>query len=207
MLFRSGLGIENIPKRFLHKSSQKSTLELLCFSRIALKKRLDLCIIATRKLLDLGIDVKLTIAGTGDFQLMSQLINLIDNLKIKHSVEFLGFIDGDQKHLCFQKSDIFLLPSENENFAVAVAEAISYQVPVVVSKNVAMKDFVLAQGVGEVIDDLEVSELVSKILKIKESYLRYWDNCRKSKNLLSWDEVLKIWERELKVRSSDFEED
>jgi glycosyltransferase involved in cell wall biosynthesis len=52
------------------------------------------------------------------------------------STHFLGFVDGQRKADAFAGADAFVLASDNENFGIAVVEAMYAEVPVVISDNV-----------------------------------------------------------------------
>jgi glycosyltransferase involved in cell wall biosynthesis len=95
--------------------------------------------------------------------------------------------------MAIKNSDILLLPSENENFAVAVAESISFGKPVVVSKFVAMHEFVDRFKAGITIDCLEIDEIVLAIEQISDNFSIYQRNCLTSARLLDWNEVFKRW--------------
>lgn len=63
----------------------------------------------------------------------------LDKLKILSEqldcarVRFVGRVEGDSKFELYAKSDVYILPSESENFAVTVAEALSCGTPVIAS--------------------------------------------------------------------------
>ena len=145
------------------------------------------------KLREKGIESILTIAGDGDEKLLASLMSLVENLNLEKSVKFIGFVEGESKQNAFKNSDIFILPSENENFAIAVAEAIGHQVPVVISKHVAMQSFVRNHGTGIVIENLQVEDLADAIMSIKLDYTKFWHKCTESRALLEWDNVISIW--------------
>jgi len=61
------------------------------------------------------INCKLSLIGNGPERPNAE--NLVKNLKISENVEFLGNVKNVQKIL--GKSDLFLLPSEDESFGLA----------------------------------------------------------------------------------------
>ena len=83
--------------------------------------------------------------------------------------------------------------SENENFAVAVAESIYELRPVVVSRFVAMHEFVDEYQVGKTIPALDSGLLASAILDLVKDYDRYVLNCESHRELLSWERVSQVW--------------
>ena len=190
-----GLGIDEVPENYLRKNGLQESIRLLSFSRIAEKKRVDLSIEAVRVLREEGVDARLTIAGVGSDQLVKELRDLVELYNLDSFVDFIGFVDGEDKNNVYMNSDIFLLPSENENFAVAVAESIARQVPVVVSDRVAMHRFVERYKTGIVIEKLDVSLLVKAIKEIISNHNIYWQGCLNSRHLLFWDNVFEEWKR------------
>lgn len=190
-----GLGVDEVPEKYIRKNGLQKPIRLLSFSRIAQKKRVDLSIEALKRLREEGVDARLTIAGTGSDQLVKQLRNLVKLYQLESFVDFTGFIDGEDKNYIFMNSDIFLLPSENENFAVAVAEAIARQLPVIVSNRVAIHRFVESHRTGVVIENLEVNSIVKAIIEVISNHDFYWQACRESRHLLFWENVFSEWKR------------
>jgi glycosyltransferase involved in cell wall biosynthesis len=169
-------------------------VRLLCFSRISKKKRIDLCIRALAELNKDEIRFRLTIVGTGDPILVEELKALCKKMNLDDQVEFRGHVAGEMKiRGVFEESDIFLLPSENENFAIAVSESIGFSVPVIVSKFVAMHDFVDEYSTGLTLENLSVSDLVDAILKVESGYISFRENCENFRGLLSWSNTSKNW--------------
>lgn len=195
-----GIGIEAVPQQFLHQGLSAIPLRLLCLSRITQKKRIDLCIEAVKYLQDKDLPAFLTIAGDGDEALLRELIQLTKLKGLESVVDFVGFVDGDDKHRLYKESDILLLPSENENFAIAIAEAIAHQVPVVVSDAVAMHSFVKAHHTGIVIRELNADVLAEAIISLNSDYRQNWNACVNSKYLLDWHLVFNVWHKALDVQ-------
>ena len=61
---------------------------------------------------------------------------------IASRVVFTGPIYEDEKKCALRDSDIFVLPSRYENFANVVAEAIAYEVPVIISPSCGIRPLV-----------------------------------------------------------------
>jgi glycosyltransferase involved in cell wall biosynthesis len=188
-----GLGIpiakyEAISGRELH-----SPITLLSFSRIARKKRIDLSIRAVKILRDKGVNVRLEICGQGEKSLLIELQTIVSELGIDAFVKFRGHVDPSTFKEVFQQSDILVLPSENENFAVAVAEALAHDIPTVVSQYVAMHEFVLRNRTGVVLQTLTLDELVASVVNVIENYEEYVRNTNTCKFELDWNYVFPNW--------------
>jgi glycosyltransferase involved in cell wall biosynthesis len=193
-----GLGIDTTSASVGKSTGPKEPVKLFCLSRISEKKRIDLCIQALSKLNSSKQRYTLEIIGSGDLTLENELRNLVSDLNLDGDVTFSGFLEGVQKTDAILRSDIFLLPSENENFAVAVAESISLGKPVVVSKFVAMHEFVDRHRTGITLNSLKVDTLVEAIENVHSNYAAFQEKCLESAHLLDWKEVQKKWLQVLK---------
>lgn len=139
-----------LPERFKSGDDIPETVRLLSMSRIAEKKRIDISIRAVSILMQRGYKVSLSIAGVGSDELTRRLHKLVSELSLDDSVTFLGQVKGQEKNDLFCSSDIFLLPSEDENFGIGFAEAMSHGLPSVVSSNVAAANHMPAEA-GELL--------------------------------------------------------
>jgi glycosyltransferase involved in cell wall biosynthesis len=111
---------------------------LLFLSRIAKKKGLDILIKAYALLIKNKVSLpKLIIAGPGkDSSFGNQLSNLIIKNSLSDHVGFAGMLSGDAKWGAFYGCQAFILPSHQENFGIAVAEALACEKPVLISNQV-----------------------------------------------------------------------
>lgn len=192
-----GLGIEYIGSPEV-RVNNPTPLKLVSVSRIAQKKRIDISIRALRLLRNQGISAELHIAGGGEESLFQSLKELVHSLELDEYVYFYGHLNRSELQKLLPLMHIFLLPSENENFAIAVAEAICDGLPTIVSSNVAMHTFVQDHETGWVISDLSASALKKAILQVSANLEKYSLNAKGSGYLLSWDEVIYRWEQVLR---------
>lgn len=188
-----GLGVHTTNVGIEKSRKSNEPVKLFCVSRISEKKRIDLCIRALSKLNSHKLRYTLDIIGSGNFALELELRKLVSDLNLENQVAFSGFLEGAKKTDAISGADIFLLPSENENFAVAVAESISLGKPVVVSKHVAMHEFVDRHHTGITLNSLDVDALAKAIETINEGYALFQKQCLESAHLLDWKDVQKKW--------------
>lgn len=73
---------------------------------------------------------KLKLAGNGEIDHGKELAK---QLGIENQVDFLGWINGDEKDKAFRKASIYCLPSYSEGFPMGVLDAWAYNLPVVTS--------------------------------------------------------------------------
>jgi glycosyltransferase involved in cell wall biosynthesis len=120
----------------------------LFLSRINYKKGLDILIPAFAKLGQESRKVKLVIAGSDHEGYGVRVKSWIDQWHIRQNVIFAGFLQGEEKDDALAASDCFVLPSLNENFALAVVEALGAGVPVIISENVYIEEEVAQANAG-----------------------------------------------------------
>ncbi|GAB3884732.1 glycosyltransferase [Spirosoma agri] len=162
-----GYGIETPPAYstdmrsvFLEKCSALGEQPYLLFlSRINYKKGVDLLIKAYNTILSESPDQtkipKLVIAGPGlDTSYGQEMKRLIANTPtLSASIFFPGMLTGNAKWGALYGCDAFLLPSHQENFGIAVAEALACGKPVLISNQVNIWQTLENDGSGLVADD------------------------------------------------------
>ena len=109
-------------------------------------------------------------------------------------MKFVSWVSGDEKLELYQKTDYFVLNSENENFAIAVAEAQSHGIPVLISKFVAFSETVANFKSGVIVESLDI-EAVSAGMRIihDANYAALSRNSLQSANSVSWNSVIEKW--------------
>ena len=187
-----GLGVSNMPLGTTRKTRGKQA-RLLFVGRIDPKKRIDLVLETLADLRREGVDANLDIAGVGDHDYTIYLKSYSTTLGIEKYVNWLGFCEGTKLVKIWEISDVFILPSESENFANAVAEAIVHGLPVVISNRVGLANFVQEHELGLVVDIAARGSSKNAVRTILDNYGKYSDNCLESRKSLAWDKVYENW--------------
>lgn len=115
----------------------KETKSLLYLGRLHKKKGLTNLIKAWRTLheMDKAKDWRLVVAGWDQLGYEAELKELVRTFEIAHLVHFIGPQFNSDKHLSFLHADGFILPSYSEGLPMAVLEAWSYKLPVLMTKH------------------------------------------------------------------------
>ena len=95
----------------------------------------------------------MVIAGPDEEGLEPELTSLATAGGAGERVHFPGMLRGDAKWGAFYAAEAFALPSHQENFGVAVAEALACGTPVLISNKVNIWREIAADGVGLVEED------------------------------------------------------
>ena len=111
----------------------------LFLGRIHPKKRPDILIEAWARA-GLPREWRLIVAGPAEPSYLAELAGLARRLGIEHAVRFVGSVSGANKRYLFQGASWFLLPSEQENFGIAVLEAVGSGCAVAISDQVYLAD-------------------------------------------------------------------
>ncbi|MEZ5156464.1 MAG: glycosyltransferase [Solirubrobacterales bacterium] len=93
-------------------------------------------------------DARLIVAGPDDEGIGSQMQREVERLELGGRVSFPGMVVGAEKAQLLADFDVFVLPSANESFGIAVAEAMAAGVPVVVTEHVGIAGEIEAAGAG-----------------------------------------------------------
>ncbi|MFA6289054.1 MAG: glycosyltransferase [Opitutaceae bacterium] len=97
--------------------------------------------------------MRLVLAGPADGDYAARLQALAKKLGVDGSIVWTGMLLGDDKWGALQSAEVFLLPSHQENFGIAVAESLSVGVPVLISKAVNIWADIVADGAGTAGED------------------------------------------------------
>ena len=177
------IGNSTVPEREVRK--------LLFLGRITPIKGVDILLNAWSIIQERFPTWELEFIGPDDRGYLKEMKNLARELNVKRT-HFIGPLYGKKKSDAFSGADLFVLPTHSENFGMAVAEALSHEVPVIVSKGAPWDEIVkedcgwwIDVGVEPLIECLNVAlaESPESLMK-KGKRGREW-----MKRDFSWDEI------------------
>jgi len=93
-------------------------------------------------------EARLIVAGPDDEGIGARMQAEVDRLGLGDRVSFPGMVVGAEKAKLLATFDAFVLPSADESFGIAVAEAMAAGVPVVITEHVGIAGDIEAAGAG-----------------------------------------------------------
>jgi glycosyltransferase involved in cell wall biosynthesis len=134
---------------------------VLFLGRVTMQKGPEYFLQAAKKVVEKFQSVRFIVAGSGD--MIRACIQMVADLRLGRYVTFTGFLRGGDVQRIFEMADLYVMPSVSEPFGIAPLEALSHNVPVLISKQ---------SGVSEVlthvlkVDFWDTDEMANKILAV-----------------------------------------
>ncbi len=163
---RPPLEANRVCESFLTRFPQTRGRRLLLFmGRIHEKKGCDLLVQAFARVAAIDPQLHLVMAGPDQTGWVPTLQAMAASLGVTERISWAGMLKDDLKWGALYSADAFVLPSHQENFGIAVAEALACGVPVLISNKVNIWQEIQADGAGLVDADTVAGS---------ESLLRRW---------------------------------
>ncbi|MGA8142422.1 MAG: glycosyltransferase [Candidatus Acidiferrales bacterium] len=184
----------NIPPRgeFRRERGISADAKLILFlGRLVSKKSPDLLLEAFSRWHDKsgrGQDAVLVLAGPDEGDgFLATLQSTANRLGIRDRVLFAGPLYDDAKWSAYRDADLFVLPSQNENFGNTAGEAAACGTPVIVTDRCGIAPFV--GRAGEVIphDAAALENALGTLLQDPKLRQNRQEGCREFVDRLSWD--------------------
>lgn len=155
---------------------------LLYLGRIAKRKRIDLIISAFAKLHENNKKIILIIAGSGSKSDELEIKQLIHKLGIEENVKLTGLVIGNEKLELLESAKLFIHTSYGDTHPVAVEEALTMGVPVVIT-NCDMPE--VTEYEAGVIIEPDVDSIYQTLIKMLENENRLSVFSKNAKKLVS----------------------
>lgn len=135
-IVKLGIDAESI----IMKTSWKKNKQLLFLSRVHVKKGINYLIDAVDVLQKELQGYKILVAGEGNADYVATLKQQIADKGLQEIIQLIGGVYGDKKWELFQTSDFFVLPTNSENFGLAIAESLASGTPVITTVGTPWND-------------------------------------------------------------------
>lgn len=147
------------------KQEPAKPIKALAVCRLISRKRIDLLIEAVGQTRELGLDVRLNIAGEGN--LMETLKKLANGLKAADRVIFMGRVPAEQMPDVYRDNDIFVMSSAHEGMSNAMLEAMASGLPIITTRCEGVEELVADNGV--VVEQAQPEEIARAIKKLADN--------------------------------------
>lgn len=110
-------------------------------------------------------------------------------------VHFCAPLTGQAKWQAYRDADVFVLPSQNENFGNTAAESVAVGTPVIVTDQCGIAPL-LKDVAGLVVrhNEEDLARALSQLLSDDTLYQKLRDGCAAAASALSWEEPLREME-------------
>jgi len=184
----NGVEYEDIQNAKLSKSLKSPSV--LYVGNLRKVKGVDILLAAIPLVKRTVGDIHVYLAGAGPQE--KELRKLAERLHIAENIEFLGFIEGEEKYSYYKAADICVFPSRQESFGMGLLEAMASKKAVVAS-NVGGIPSIVADGESGLLFQCgDIGELAGKMVTLLQSRelrqtlgLAGWERAR----LFTWDRV------------------
>jgi glycosyltransferase involved in cell wall biosynthesis len=183
--YRKRLGIAGDAKviLFLGRLSEKKSPDLLLKAFAMLSRE------------DKEKNLRLVFAGPDEAGMKARLEAMATQLGVASRVRFIGPIFGETKWAAYRDSDVFVLPSQNENFGNTAAESAAAGTPVVVTEQCGIAPL-LADLAGLMVphDEAAVARAIHRVISEPELHSRLAAGCATVTARLGWEEPVREME-------------
>jgi len=170
---------------------------VLFLGRLSVKKSPDLLLRAFGELFkrSAGIPLQLVFAGPDEGGVQAQLGQMALQLGVQSRVRFAGPLFGGAKWAAYRDADVFVLPSQNENFGNTAAEAVAAGTPVIVTEQCGIAPLLADEACLVVRHDAaELSRALERVLNEAQLRARLAAGCAAVTSRLDWEEPVREME-------------
>jgi glycosyltransferase involved in cell wall biosynthesis len=164
---------------------------ILFLGRLSQKKSPDLLLQAFAMLpaVFAGTDLQLAFVGPDESGMKARLMQMAQQLGVASRVQFYGALFEQAKWAAYRDADVFVLPSQNENFGNTAAEAAAAGTPVVVTEECGVAPL-LADVAGLVVphDAAAIARAIERIFIEPGLHAKLAVGSREAASRLGWEE-------------------
>lgn len=134
---------------------------VLFLGRITFQKGPDYFVEAAARVHAKIPKVRFVMAGAGD--MLPRMRARVSELQLDHAFSFPGFVRGTDVERLFSTADVYVMPSVSEPFGISALEAMSYETPVILSRQSGASE-ILRHALK--VDFWDVSRLAAQIIAV-----------------------------------------
>jgi len=184
-------GIAKLPSKKTHEKNPT----VLYLGKLAVDKGIEDAIYAFSKVYAQGKDCVFWIVGKEEKKdYKNKLVMLVQSLGIENSVKFYGYVSEQEKFDIYKRAWVLIHPSLKEGWGLTVIEAASQGCVAVGYNTAGLRDSILDQKTGLLVEHKNINALALSVLKIiKDKNLRevLGNNAVKRSIKFSWAQSTK----------------
>lgn len=175
----------------------KNAKVILFLGRFSEKKSPDLLLRAFAQAAKQMPDsnLQLIFAGPDEGGMQNRLRLMAEQLAVAAHVHFAGALFGEAKWAAYRDANVFVLPSQNENFGNTAAESVAAGTPVIVTENCGIAP--LLENVAGLVVPHEESALAKAICTLASDaalHAKLAAGCAEATGRMGWEEPVRYTE-------------
>lgn len=189
--------VDPASRRMLRESYQIANGKLILYVGLILNRRHVPTLIRTMSLLDESY--RLAIIGNNRTFPPENLKDVVEKAQVANRVQVLEYVSDKVLHDYYQMADVFVYLSEYEGFGIPPLEAMSYDLPVILSRKPAMDE--IFQDAALFTENISPPAVKHAILQLEDAQktAAMIEAGRKLVEQYSWDKTARIisedWEQ------------
>jgi len=192
---RNGVEVpETMPERGKFRAAAgipENAKVVLYLGRLSEKKSPDVLLQAFALLCkaERGAELRLVFAGPDEDGMRQRLLQMAEALEVSSRVQIRGAAYGEEKWNAYRDADVFVLPSQNENFGNTAGEAVAAGTPVVVTDKCGVAPLLAdVAGLAVAHDAAALAQAIGRVLWEPGLHARLAAGCKKVAARLDWEE-------------------
>ncbi len=166
---------EELLQRYDINESDQVVLTVARIEKAEGYKGHDLVMKAVSTLLSSGQSVKLIVVGKGNDK--ERLVQMADDLGIRASVSFTGFVPDEELAAHYQLADVFAMPSSGEGFGIVFLESMGCGTPVLAGNRDGSVDALDGGRLGVLVDPSSADEITRGLNQLLQNEgPKLWSN-------------------------------
>jgi glycosyltransferase involved in cell wall biosynthesis len=164
---------------------------VLYLGRLSEKKSPDVLLQAFASLCkaDQNAELRLVFAGPDEDGMRQRLLQMAEASGVSSRVQIRGAAYGEEKWNAYRAADVFVLPSQNENFGNTAGEAVAAGTPVVVTDKCGIAPLLAdVAGLAVAHDAAALAQGIGRVLWEPGLHARLAAGCKKVAARLDWEE-------------------
>jgi glycosyltransferase involved in cell wall biosynthesis len=133
---------------------------------------------------------RMAIIGSGSTRNVAQLMDSIRENRLEKNISLLGYLENDRAFALVKASKVFLFPSHEEGFGIAIVEALACNVPVVAWRLPVYEEYFLDSI--QMVDCWDIEYFAKLVMcQVKDRKQFFFQDTKKLDNF-SWEYVSSV---------------